>query len=152
MQLYNAFSVSDDDDFLDDEMDQQQALAMTKAIKRQAPVKQERKFKYRNRADFARRFQMDRQTLLRIVGDVERQDAYFQQRCDAAGRPGFTALQKVASAIRQLAYGATSDAFDDYFKMGTTTQLECLRNFCDVLVDVYGQEYLRKPSVMNLLT
>lgn len=95
MQLYNAFSVSDDDDFLDDELDQQQALAMTKAIKRQAPVKQERKFKYRNRAvtqqtlwddyfcanpvyddkDFARRFRMDRQTFLRIVGDVERQDA-----------------------------------------------------------------------------
>jgi hypothetical protein len=34
--------------------------------------------------------------------------------------------------------------------MGTTTQLECLRNFCNALVDVYGQEYLRKPSLDDL--
>jgi hypothetical protein len=158
-------------EFFDDDLGDQ-VRAHVGALKRQksAPVKQQRKFKFRNRIlaqeilyadyfatnsvyddnDFARRFRMGKQRFLKIVTDLERNDTYFQQKCDAANRPGFTSLQKVASAMKQLAYGVTSDAFDEYLKMGQNTQLECLRKFCDALVSVYGAEYLRKPTVEDL--
>ena len=44
-----------------------------------------------------------------------------------------------------LAYGITADCVDEYLKIGESTALECLKNFCGV-VQTFGQEYLRKPT------
>nr|XP_043615987.1 uncharacterized protein LOC122587898 [Erigeron canadensis] len=70
---------------------------------------------------FRQRFRMHKGLFLKIVGGMEREYRYFQQRVNAAGKLGFTALQKCTAAIRQLAYGATSDLLDEYLQMAERT-------------------------------
>ena len=78
---------------------------------------------------FHRRFRMSRDLFLRIVHTLEGRDEYFQYREDGIGRPGLTPLQKCTVAIRQLAYGTTTDMFDEYLHVGETTGRECLKTF-----------------------
>ncbi|XP_076960414.1 uncharacterized protein LOC143636799 [Bidens hawaiensis] len=80
---------------------------------------------------FWRRFRMSRQLFLRIVGDLERDYAFFQQRKDARGKPGFSPMQKCTAAIRQLAYRTTSDAMEEYLQMSKTLGREALHPFCE---------------------
>ncbi|XP_073153847.1 uncharacterized protein [Henckelia pumila] len=51
---------------------------------------------------------------------------------------GLTPLQKCTAAIRQLAYGGPADQLDEYLRMGETTALECLSNFCQCVMQIYG--------------
>ncbi|XP_021991751.1 uncharacterized protein LOC110888535 [Helianthus annuus] len=46
---------------------------------------------------------------------MARSDLFFTLRYDARGQRGFTNLQKCMSSIRQLAYGYTPDALDEYY-------------------------------------
>nr|XP_043615912.1 uncharacterized protein LOC122587812 [Erigeron canadensis] len=55
---------------------------------------------------------------------------YFQQRVNAAGKLGCTALQKCTAAIRQLAYNVASDLLDEYLQMSERTAREALGHFC----------------------
>ncbi|KAF5805829.1 hypothetical protein HanXRQr2_Chr05g0214061 [Helianthus annuus] len=52
---------------------------------------------------FRHRFRMSKRLFLKIVSDVEENDPWFVEAPDARGRKGFTPLQKVTSAIKQLA-------------------------------------------------
>ena len=63
---------------------------------------------------FHRRFRMGRDLFLRIVRTLEGRDEYIQYREDGIGRPELTPLQKCMVAIRQLAYGTTTDMFNEY--------------------------------------
>ncbi|XP_047979010.1 uncharacterized protein LOC125220926 [Salvia hispanica] len=94
---------------------------------------------------FHRRFRMSRDLFLRIVHMLEGRDEYFQYREDGIGRPGLTPLQKCTVAIRQLAYGTTADMFDEYLHVGDTTGRECLKKFCKLVVEAFGDTYLRRP-------
>jgi hypothetical protein len=49
---------------------------------------------------------------------VQEHDAYFVQRRDAAGKLDLSTLQKFLATFRQLAYGYSSDAVDEYVKIG----------------------------------
>ncbi|KAD4179481.1 hypothetical protein E3N88_28072 [Mikania micrantha] len=60
---------------------------------------------------FRRRFRMSRNIFSRVSNDSEQKYDFFQQRCDGRGKIGFSGLQKCTSAIRQLAYGTSSDSF-----------------------------------------
>jgi hypothetical protein len=60
---------------------------------------------------------MRRSLFLRIVEDIEQADDYFVQKRDAAGRLGFSTLQKATAAIRMLAYGCSGDSIDEYLRM-----------------------------------
>nr|GEX37264.1 putative nuclease HARBI1 [Tanacetum cinerariifolium] len=42
---------------------------------------------------------------------------FFRVRLDATGRMRLSVIMKCTAAIRQLAYGTTSDAFDEYLQM-----------------------------------
>jgi len=48
-----------------------------------------------------------------------------------------------------LAYGIAADCVDEYLKIGESTALQCLKNFCGV-VQTFGQEYLRKPTQIDV--
>ncbi|XP_071687804.1 uncharacterized protein [Rutidosis leptorrhynchoides] len=82
-----------------------------------APVFPQHKFK--------RRFRMRIQLFLRTSRGISDFDShnipdyfsYFREPFDAIGRPTFTILQKMTSALRQLAYGTAADMFDEYLKM-----------------------------------
>ncbi|XP_047965025.1 protein ALP1-like [Salvia hispanica] len=77
---------------------------------------------------------------------MEARDEYFQQREDAAHRRGLSLLTKCTVALRQLAYGTTTDMFDEYLHVGDTTGRECLVKFCEGVIDAFSATYLRKPN------
>ncbi|KAJ9543668.1 hypothetical protein OSB04_023375 [Centaurea solstitialis] len=99
---------------------------------------------------FKRRFRMSRNLFTRIVYDLYTRYPYFQQQNDAAGLPGFSPYQKCTAAIRQLAYGITGDAFDDYVHMGDSTSRQCLNHFVLGIIQMYGKVYLRKPTYEDI--
>ncbi|KAD3069252.1 hypothetical protein E3N88_37132 [Mikania micrantha] len=70
---------------------------------------------------FRHRFRMSPNLFSRVRDDLEQNYDFFQQRCDGRGKIGFSGLQKCTSAIRQLAYGTSSDS-------------------------LYAKKYLRKPN------
>jgi hypothetical protein len=56
---------------------------------------------------------MRRSLYLRIAQEVEEHDNYFVQKNDV-GALGFSYLQKVTAAYRQLAYAVPVDYVDEY--------------------------------------
>jgi hypothetical protein len=96
---------------------------------------------------FRRRFRMARPLFLRIVEALSNWSPYFQQRLDATGRQGLSPLQKCTAAIRMLAYGTSADQLDEVLKIGESTALECLGKFAEGIIECFGPEYLRPPTV-----
>ncbi|XP_019107974.1 uncharacterized protein LOC104906664 [Beta vulgaris subsp. vulgaris] len=56
-------------------------------------------------------------------------------------------LQKCVSAIRLLAYGVAGDVVDEYVRIAGNTSLQCLKNFCKCVIEVFEPHYLRRPTV-----
>ncbi|GJW07352.1 putative nuclease HARBI1 isoform X2 [Tanacetum coccineum] len=71
---------------------------------------------------------------------------YFQEGCDAVGKVVISALVKCTSAIRQLAYAVVPDSLDQYLQIGEKTSRDCLMHFYDGVIELYGEEYLRRPT------
>ncbi|GJW73312.1 retrovirus-related pol polyprotein from transposon TNT 1-94 [Tanacetum coccineum] len=69
---------------------------------------------------------------------------------DCTGQRSISALMKCTSAIRQMAYGTVPDALDEYLQMGATTACDSLRIFCKFIMNLYGEEFLRKPTYTNM--
>jgi len=99
---------------------------------------------------FRRRFRMNKALFLRIVHRLSTEVEYFQPRVDATGRSSLTPLQKCTAAIRQLAYGGGSDIVDEYVRIGETTARRSLHNFAAGIIDLFGDEYLRRPTPEDL--
>jgi hypothetical protein len=57
---------------------------------------------------------MQRSLSLKIVDAISKEDEYFVQKRDAAGRLGFSPLQKGTAAMKILAYGYSADSIDEY--------------------------------------
>ncbi|XP_076912276.1 uncharacterized protein LOC143570529 [Bidens hawaiensis] len=85
----------------------------------------------------------------RVIGDLESVYAFFQQRADARGKPGYSTMQKCTAAIRQLAYRTASDAMEEYLQMSETVAREALHTFCKCIPQLYHKKYLRKPTQSN---
>ncbi|XP_048609380.1 putative nuclease HARBI1 [Brassica napus] len=99
---------------------------------------------------FRRRFRMNKPLFMRIVDRLSAEIPYFQQRRDATGRFGHSPLQKATAAIRMMAYGCPADAVDEYLRLGETTALLCLENFVEGIINLFGDEYLRRPTPEDL--
>lgn len=95
---------------------------------------------------FRRRFRMHRSLFLQIQVAIEAHDQFFLQRADAVGVLGLSSLQKITAALRMLAYGTPADAVDDYVRIGESTAIESLRRFTKAIVEVFGNQYLRRPN------
>ncbi|GKC97809.1 hypothetical protein Tco_1168084 [Tanacetum coccineum] len=57
---------------------------------------------------------------------------------------------KCTFAIRQMAYESVPDSLDEYLQMGATTTRKCLQMFCKAIMELYGEEFLRKPTYTDL--
>ncbi|XP_020263138.1 uncharacterized protein LOC109839117 [Asparagus officinalis] len=101
-------------------------------------------------AQFRRRYRMKRPLFLRIVDSISNYDDYFTQWRNNAGKLGLTPIQKCTGAIRMLAYGVAADACDEYVKIGESTAIECTRKFCEGVIALFQDEYLRRPNVEDL--
>jgi hypothetical protein len=93
---------------------------------------------------------MHRPLFLRILYAIEAHDSYFVQKRDSIGRLGLSSLQKGTAAIRMLAYGVGADVVDDYIRIGESTAIESMRRFVQAVIDVFGNEYLRKPIAADI--
>jgi hypothetical protein len=58
-------------------------------------------------------------------------------------------LQKCTAARRQLGNGMAIDIIDEYLKLGKTTTLECLEYYCSGIIEYFGDEFLRRPTVAD---
>uniref|UniRef100_A0A0D3C2R2 DDE Tnp4 domain-containing protein n=1 Tax=Brassica oleracea var. oleracea TaxID=109376 RepID=A0A0D3C2R2_BRAOL len=99
---------------------------------------------------FRRRFRMNKPLFLRIVERITNEVPYFQQRRNACGRNGLSALQKCTAAIRMLAYGQSGDTYDEYLRLGDSTSCLCLENFTNAIIHLFEDEYLRSPTPEDL--
>ncbi|GJV21223.1 nucleotide-binding alpha-beta plait domain-containing protein [Tanacetum coccineum] len=79
---------------------------------------------------------------------------YFDNHCrvrpDATGRMSLSVIMKCTAAIRQLAYGTTPDAFDEYLQMSEHTARDCLFHFNKCIISLYMSKYLRKPTLEDV--
>ncbi|GKC46389.1 ALP1-like protein isoform X1 [Tanacetum coccineum] len=89
---------------------------------------------------------MNRSLFTRIVRDLSVNCPYFQEGCDAVGKAGISTLVKCTSAIRQLAYVVVPDSLDEYLQIGEKNSRDCLMHFCNGVIELYGEEYLRRPT------
>lgn len=103
-----------------------------------------------NSTIFRRRFRMRRPLFLRIVDALGEWSPFFTLRVDAANRLGLSPNQKCTAAIRQLANGSPADHLDEYIKIGESTAVECLKLFVKGVIEKFGAEYLRKPTVQDV--
>nr|VDD31699.1 unnamed protein product [Brassica oleracea] len=99
---------------------------------------------------FRRRFRMNKDLFLRLVHGLSENVPFFRQRRDATGRFGLSPLQKCTAAIRLLAYGTAADTVDKYLRLGESTALSCLHHFTDGIIQLFGDEYLRRPIPEDL--
>jgi len=65
-------------------------------------------------------------------------------RYDAAGKRGLSSLTKCTAAMRMLAYNVAADCIPEYLKIGASTTMECLKKLTLGIIEVFGEEYLRK--------
>ncbi|GJS78751.1 hypothetical protein Tco_0728632 [Tanacetum coccineum] len=102
------------------------------------------------KAVFEDRFRMSRSLFTGIVEEVTLQCAFFREKEDCTGKLGISPLIKCTSAIRQLAYGTVPDALDEYLQMGNATSRQCLEYFCTSIIQIFGPEFLRKPTLIDV--
>ncbi|XP_070662437.1 uncharacterized protein [Malus domestica] len=100
--------------------------------------------------DFRHRFRMRRHVFERLLRDVQQVNPYFRQKRDRAGLPGFSPHQKATVALRMMAYGSSADSIDETHGMSESTCLNTLEEFCNTIVQVYKDEYLREPNQEDL--
>jgi hypothetical protein len=74
---------------------------------------------------------------------------YFTQREDACNRRGLSPLQKCTAALRLLAYGGAADSIDEYLKLARSTALDYLEKFCEGIIRCYGDEFCRRPNIVD---
>ncbi|XP_021996100.1 uncharacterized protein LOC110893295 [Helianthus annuus] len=99
---------------------------------------------------FKRRFRMSRRLFVKISNDLAGESPFFTQRVNASRKVGFSGIQKCTAAIRQLAYGTSSDAWDKYLRMSSRMCRESLENFCEGVISLYGRRYLRMPTAADV--
>ncbi|XP_074326985.1 uncharacterized protein LOC141664927 [Apium graveolens] len=100
--------------------------------------------------DFRRRYRMRTHVFNRIMTALCTQDSYWHQKEDAVGLLGLLPQQKMTVALRMLAYGAAADQCAEICRMGESTTLECMKNFCQQVEGLFGEEYLRAPTPADL--
>ncbi|CAL8155163.1 unnamed protein product [Prunus armeniaca] len=103
-----------------------------------------------NTMDFRRRFQMRKELFYCILNDVVNHEPYFRQKKDRLGRQGLSLEQKLTIVFHMLAWGCSTDAIDEYFRLGESKSLESLRKFCCAVKAMYGQWYLKSPNPADL--
>nr|KAJ0227842.1 hypothetical protein LSAT_V11C100035740 [Lactuca sativa] len=68
---------------------------------------------------------------------------FFQLRWDARSKCGFTTIQKYMAALKQLTYGITADASNEYLKMSERMCRECIYHFFEYVIELYSDIYWR---------
>ncbi|GKE86946.1 hypothetical protein Tco_1560688 [Tanacetum coccineum] len=82
-----------------------------------------------------------------IVTAVIDHDPFFRNNIDCTRKEGISGLLKCTSSIRQLAYDVHAEFLDEYMQISERTSCMALDHFCQPVTQIYGPEFLRKPTV-----
>ncbi|XP_018467308.2 uncharacterized protein LOC108837596 [Raphanus sativus] len=93
---------------------------------------------------------MNKPLFMHIVDRLSNEFEFFRQKRDALGRLSLSPLQKCTAAIRLLAYGSAADTVDEYLRLAESTSRSCLENFVEGIIQLFGDEYLRRPTEADL--
>ncbi|GJY46522.1 serine carboxypeptidase-like protein 51 [Tanacetum coccineum] len=99
---------------------------------------------------FQKTFRMARPLFNEIVTAVIDHDLFFRNNTDHTGKEGISGLLKCTSSIRQLAYGVHAEFLDEYMQISERSSRLALDHFCQSVMQIYGPEYLRKPTVTDV--
>ncbi|GJX16729.1 ALP1-like protein [Tanacetum coccineum] len=99
---------------------------------------------------FRKTFRMARPLFNRIVTAVTNHDPYFHNNIDCTGREGISSLIKCTSTIRQLAYDVNVSFLDEYMQISERSSRMALNHFCEAVMEIYGPDFLRKPTVSDI--
>ncbi|GKA18731.1 ALP1-like protein isoform X1 [Tanacetum coccineum] len=77
-------------------------------------------------------------------------DPFFRNNIDCTGKECISGLLKCTSSIRQLAYGVHAEFPDEYMQISERSSRLALDHFCQSVMQIYGPEYLRKPTVTDV--
>ncbi|GJS12770.1 ALP1-like protein [Tanacetum coccineum] len=99
---------------------------------------------------FEESFRMRRKLFTSIVEEVTIHCKYFREKKNYTGRVCISPLFKCTSAIHQLTYDNIPDARDEYLQMGEATSRLSLEQICRPIMEIFGQEYLRSPTITNI--
>ena len=105
-----------------------------------------------NDVQLRRRYRMRRPSFLKIVQTLSDWSPYFQQRSDATGKLGFSALHKCTVAMRMLAYGTCADMWNENLRIAESTIIESLTKFCEGVIANFRETYLRRPNKDSAIT
>ncbi|GJS61159.1 hypothetical protein Tco_0655943, partial [Tanacetum coccineum] len=102
---------------------------------------------------FLRRYRMRGKLFLKIVKGISAYEAdplpdhfnFFRVRPDATGRMSLSVIMKCTTAIRQLAYGTTPDAFDEYLQMSERTARKLAKHSVDL--GTYNRTYEPRNAI-----
>nr|GEX29264.1 hypothetical protein [Tanacetum cinerariifolium] len=64
---------------------------------------------------------------------------------------GISPLIKCTYAIRQLAYDVNASFLDEYMQISERSSRMTLDHICQAVMKVYGPEFLRKPTVTDIV-
>ncbi|XP_056848834.1 uncharacterized protein LOC108836391 [Raphanus sativus] len=93
---------------------------------------------------------MNKPLFMSIVDRFSNEVQYFRKKRDGLGRISLSPLQKCTAAIRVLAYGSAGDMVDEYLRLGEATTRLCVENFVEGIINLFGDEYLRRPTPADL--
>ncbi|GJR54301.1 hypothetical protein Tco_1404822 [Tanacetum coccineum] len=86
-----------------------------------------------------------------IVEEVTSHSSFSRDNIECTGREGISPLLKCTSASRQLAYNIVPDFLDEYLQMSDKTSRLSLDYFCSSVMENFGLEYLRKPTMNDVV-
>jgi Plant transposon protein len=101
-----------------------------------------------NDRQFERFFRISRERADYCLQRLAHRDPFFTHTQDALGNPSIDPKVKLLMALKCLGYGVSPSAFQDYFQMGESTGIECIKRFCRGVVedDEIKNKYLRKMN------
>jgi hypothetical protein len=79
---------------------------------------------------YSDKYKMIRNLFLRIMASIYEYDAFFVQHPNCTGKfYFFIFFQKCIATFQELAYGIRADFVNEYYKLGESTIMECLKRF-----------------------
>ena len=98
---------------------------------------------------FRRHFSIGKTVFDRLYHGVRPYNDYFILKKDALGTIDSSGFQKCTTALLMLAYDTTADSWDEYLWMSKSTCGDAMVRFATAVVEVFGPQYLREPTVVD---
>ncbi|XP_068332955.1 uncharacterized protein [Pyrus communis] len=95
-------------------------------------------------------FRMQQSLFDKIMSATCNHDPYFVQKRVTFHVQGLLPEQKITADLRILAYGPSTDQVDEITRMGKSTALKSLMQFCSTIESLYTNEYLRTPMPRDM--